>query len=412
MPTQHRTSKANPKAPPYAIETLIELAHRAEPNVDVAILDTPGLRTLARSLEDIAPDFRPISRRRAQKVVVESLLKRLRLARYLATYPEIGAIQLKTPIFLISPPRTGTTFLHQLLCQDPAHRAPRIWEVLQAAPPEPDYRRDPQYFEKDYRIPIAQTYLETRNRFSPTVTSIHPTSVDAPEECFGLIETSLLSHSFMFCGPVLDYLAWLDEQEDEVWRQAYTVYADQLRLLHWWWPGDRWVLKSPFHLWALDAIFAQFPDAIIVQQHRNPATCVASFCSLTADACRPLVSSLDNAQIGRIAFGYLRKAVARNSDQRQRLDPSRFIDIDYRDLIADPIGCVRTIYQTAGTELSPEIETRMRDYLVVQQQDRKQSTHQYTLAEYHLTEEEVTEGFAPYNAFNPRQAETSLPTQS
>ena len=34
--------------------------------------------------------------------------------------------------------------------------------------------------------------------------------------------------------------------------------------------GDRWVLKAPFHLGFVDVLFALFPDARIVQTHRDP----------------------------------------------------------------------------------------------------------------------------------------------
>ncbi len=405
MPARFVIPKSDPNAPPFALDTLFDLVQKMEPDADTAMLDTPGLRALTQSLESIAPELTFYGRGRTQRMLIITLIKRLRLARYLATYPEIRKIQLKNPIFLISPPRTGTTFLHRLLSQDPAHRTPRIWEVFQAPPPEPEYRGDPAYFEKDYRVPIAKAFLETRARFSPQMSSIHSTNADDPEECYSLLETSMISHSFMHSALIVDYLSWLDDQPDEIWRQVYALYVDQLRLLHWWWPGERWLLKSPFHLWGLDAIFANFPDAIVVQQYRNAATCMASFCSLTAEAHKPLVASLDYAQIGQISLSYLRKALARNSEQRKHLDPSRFIDIDYRDLVADPMGCVRTIYQAAGIELSPEGETRMQSYLTTQQQDRKKTTHHYSLSDYHLNEKEAAEAFAPYNALNPRQEE-------
>ncbi len=77
---------------------------------------------------------------------------------------------------------------------------------------------------------------------------MHPCGVDLSEECFGLLDTSFLSHSFVFCAPVVGYLDWLDERDSEDWIAAYQVYADQIRLLDWWSPGERWVLKTPFHM--------------------------------------------------------------------------------------------------------------------------------------------------------------------
>ncbi|MFV2033163.1 MAG: sulfotransferase, partial [Gammaproteobacteria bacterium] len=262
----------------FSVSGMIETA-RSEAGVeDASVLDSPGLRALSHALTSTSDELNFIGRRRAQRLLIETLIKRLRVENYLNNDPAIGNIRLQSPIFLVAPFRTGTTLLHRLLAQDPAHRTLRLWEALQAPPPKSDFQGDPRYFECDYRVAIARRYIETRERYTPDIASIHPTDVDAPEECFGLLETSLLSHSFTFYGPVTEYLDWLGTRNNNDWKAAYALYADQLRLLQWWAPADRWVLKTPFHMWAVDALCATFPDALIVQQHRDPATCVASYC--------------------------------------------------------------------------------------------------------------------------------------
>ena len=385
----------------FAVSTLIETAGREAAVGDPSLLDTPGLRALSEGLEEASGALHFIGRRRAQKLLIETLVKRLRVESHLRREPQIREIRLAAPIFLVAPFRTGTTLLHRLLAQDPAHRTVRLWEALQAPPEEPLLRGDPAYFERDYRVDIARRYLETRERYSPLMAAIHPTWVDAPEECFGLIETSMLSHSFMFYAPVTSYLEWLDARSDADWRAAYALYADQLRLLHWWWPADRWVLKTPFHMWAVDALSSTFPDAVIVQQHRSPADCVASFCSLVAEAYAPIVTKVDRMQIGRMSMRYLRDALARNATARARLPAERFIDIDYRDLTADPVGCARRVYDAAGAPLPPAAEKRMRDWLARQEKKRSGGAdHRYALEDYGLEGSEVDAAFAPYAAYN------------
>jgi hypothetical protein len=386
---------------PFAVSTLIDAAVREAGVGDGRVLDTPGLAALAGGLESASAQLHFIGRRRAQKMLVETLVKRLRVEHHLAREPAIRRISIASPIFLVAPFRTGTTLLHRLLAQDPAHRTVRLWEALQAPPAESVLRGDPRYFELDERVPVARKYLETRERMSPLMAAIHPTSADAPEECFGLLETTMLSHSFMFYAPVLDYLDWLDGRSDEEWRQAYALYADQLRLLHWWSPAQRWVLKTPFHMWAVDALCATFPDALVVQQHRSPASCVASFCSLVAEAYAPIVGRVDRAQIGRMAMRYLRDALARNAAARARLPARRFIDIDYRDLVADPVACARRVYDAAGVEWTPAAESAMRAWLERQSKSRGAGAeHRYALADYGLDDAEVDAAFAPYAAWN------------
>jgi len=387
----------------FAVPALIETAAREAGGGDPALLDTPGLAALADGLERASGALHFIGRRRAQKLLIETLVKRLRVESHLAREPSIREIRLAAPILLVAPFRTGTTLLHRLLAQDPAHRTIRLWEALQAPPAEPLLRGDPKYLEEDYRVDIARRYLATRERYSPLMAAIHPTHVDAPEECFGLLETSMLSHSFMFYAPVLEYLDWLDRRTPEEWRAAYALYADQLRLLQWWYPAERWVLKTPFHMWAVDALCATFPDALIVQQHRSPAECVASFCSLVAEAYAPIVTRVDRVEIGRMSMRYLRDALARDAAARASLPPERFIDIDYRDLVTSPIACARRVYAAAGTELAEPVEQRMREWLANQAKSRKSGgEHHYSLADYGLEADEVDAAFAPYAAFNER----------
>ena len=383
--------------PDRLIQTALETAGTG----NGTLIDTKGLHALCDSLDAVAEELNFIGRMRAERLLVETLVKRLRLAHHLEQNPDIQTIRLTSPVFLIAPFRTGTTLLHRLLAQDPAHRTPRLWETLQAPPLEPAYRGDPAYFEYDPRVAIARRYMENRGRSSAGIASIHPSGADQPEECFGLVETSLMSHSFLFYGPVNGYLDWLEQCSAEDWRWVYALYADQLKLLDWWWSGERWVLKSPFHMWALDALLETFPDALIVQQHRSPAQCVASFCSLTAAAYRPLVNWLDHRAIGRIALTYLRTALARNAAVRRQLGSQYFIDIHYDELIGDPTASVKRIYHALGIPLEPRVESRMHNWLRAQEKTRGGAAHAYSLKDFGLDPDEVDEVFAAYNRFSP-----------
>ena len=45
--------------------------------------------------------------------------------------------------------------------------------------------------------------------------------------------------------------------------------------------AGQWLLKSPAHLWQLDALVAEYPDALIVQTHRDPLNVISSISALT-----------------------------------------------------------------------------------------------------------------------------------
>ena len=132
-------------------------------------------------------------------------------------------------------------------------------------------RSPAEYLESDRRIKRVARSLVHLYHWSPDLARLHHTTATQPEECFGLLEPALVSHSFMFYGPVEEYLSWLDGRSQADWLRAYGHYADQVRLLHWFAPGERWLLKSPINTWNIEALLGVFPDALSSQIHRTPS---------------------------------------------------------------------------------------------------------------------------------------------
>ena len=168
----------------------------------------------------------------------------------------------------------------------------------------------------------------------------------------------------------------------------------------WWWPGRRWVLKSPFHLWNLPALLEIFPDALLVQIHREPAECMASFCALLAAAFGAVATRVDVKEVGSIAGPFMRGAVTRCADARKGLPEGRFVDIRYPELLANPIRIVRDIYARARLVLEPETEERMRSWLSGAGAPPSVPAVRLPLSAYGLSEDAVAHDFSPYESFS------------
>ena len=67
----------------------------------------------------------------------------------------------------------------------------------------------------------------------------------------------------------------------------------------------------------------------------------------------------------------------------------------YVDILRDPIGTVRSIYQHFGLAFSPPAEDRMRRFLARHPKD-KHGQHRYTLAEFGLDADEEAARYRPY----------------
>ncbi|MEA3412774.1 MAG: sulfotransferase [Pseudomonadota bacterium] len=314
---------------------------------------------------------------------------RLRLNAFWREHPDVGAQVIRRPIFITGLPRSGTTLLHGLLAQDPAHRVPLTWEVMfpLPAPRVRDYATDP-------RIRKTDRMLAWLDRLAPGFRVIHPVGATLPQECIAITSYTFQSPQFHTTCATPSYQAWLSGRER---CPEYAFHRHFLQHLQWRRPGDRWVLKAPSHLHTLDALLATYPDATIVQTHRDPAAVIASVSSLTEVLQGAFSLGADRAAIGREALD--RWSVALERATRSRMtDPRRerrFVDVRYRDLQSEPLRVVRELYSRLDMDLTGSVERRMRHFLRDNPKD-KVGRHRYTLGDFGLDAGEVNERFSGY----------------
>jgi hypothetical protein len=306
-------------------------------------------------------------------------LRNLRdLRAYAGEHPEVGDRRLDRPVVVTGLPRTGTTLLHNLLALDPSHRALRFWEALHPTPGGPS----PEELQAQ-----AERWLEAFYRLVPGFRAIHRATPTGPEECDALLQNSFASQHFddMFDAPA--YSAWLAAAP---LTEEYGHYALQLRVL----TNDArpWLLKSPSHLGHLDALAGALPGVTVVLCHRHPREAVASYASLVHTLRQAYSDDVSPAQVGRQALARATTAMQRARAVRKGL---RVIDVDYRALVADPLGTVRAIYRGLNRPLEPAMETHVAAWSAEHPQ-HQHGVHRYDLAAFGLAGEEVDAAFGTY----------------
>jgi len=344
-----------------------------------------GLRVLLVTYDKTA-NFSEKGRRRHRRRIVQLLATRLRIQEALKRHPEIRERRIRRPMYLTGLPRTGTSALFNLLAMDPAARPLLLWEGIF---PDPLEGLEPG--QTDPRLEALRAHYERGRQSNPEFTKIHFTDADTPEEC-----VMLLSHTFrdvqLGTEPLMEpYGEWFQKQD---LRPTYAYYHDLLKMLDWQRPGERWLLKSPAHLWALDVLVEMFPDACIVLTHRNPLEILPSYCSMMA-ALMVARESLDRTALGPTVLEYLARSLARGLEARDRSDPQRFADFHYDRFMADPMSAVERIYDHFDLDFPPEAESAMREHVRANPQG-KHGAHAYALAEYGLTPEMVKTRLAAY----------------
>lgn len=325
----------------------------------------------------------------ARTDLVRLFENRLHIVDTLKREPAITQAAIRHPLFIVGLPRTGTTILHELLAQDPANRVPMSWEVQTMWPPP-----ERATYDRDPRIAIVEKHFAGVDRIIPGFKQMHPMGALLPQECVALMAHDFATMIYHTTHNVPTYQAWL-ETADLRW--VYASHRRQLQYLQWRCPAERWVLKSPGHLWWLAALLAIYPDARIVQTHRDPLKVIASLTSLvtylrsmSSDHLDPIAIAADWTE--RLARGLENTMRVRDHAQ---LDPRRVFDMQFAEFIADEIAMVRRIYTHFGLELSAEAEARMRRFLAANPAD-KHGRHRYTLADAGLDAATERQRFAKY----------------
>ncbi|MGI9239264.1 MAG: sulfotransferase family protein [Verrucomicrobiales bacterium] len=317
------------------------------------------------------------------------LCNRLMIQRDLTEHPEILETPLPRPLFVLGLPRTGTTLLHNLLACDPAARYIRLCEGWFPSPPP-----TPETWAEDPRIGAAEEMAGKYRALAPTLFTAHALEPLGAEECLWLFEHSFADMIHELRAHVPSYSAWLKDHEADP--AFYRDFRRMVQVLGYRWPGKHWVFKAPRHLMGLAGLLEVFPDARIVWTHRDPLEVVPSLCSLCKIDQEISTDQPDPVAIGDHWSTRLRDALDSAMKIRDA-DPQsdRYVDIDYRQLVADPIAVVREIYDRHGYPFSREFEIGMQEWLEANRQ-HKHGKHVYSLEEYGLDETQLRQAFADY----------------
>lgn len=327
----------------------------------------------------------PVGERFLRQETVRLLCNRLQLQAEYARLPVEGLTPLQRPLFVVGLFRSGTSLLHNLLTQDPAARWLHLAEALYPvpAPVAESWAADP-------RLAKAEAVVNLQNGLAPDFIKAHAIAAHKPAECSRLFEHSWIGHLFDFRANVPSYSHWLLEQP---LGEAYQAYHRQLQYLSGRWTGSHWALKAPAHLYALDALAAEFPTAAIVHLHRNPLETLPSCCSLTAVARSRFSSRIDPMAIGDYWLQRLPELAQRAALARQSITPTRILDVEYTELLRDPSRTVRAIYEYFGYEWSERLADNLARW-VAQNPQHQHGAHRYTLEQFGLTPGRVLDAFA------------------
>jgi hypothetical protein len=351
-----------------------------------------GLQRLLEDLETSAA-LNPLGRTIVDGEIVAYLSNRLGIVAERRARPEITRRGVIAPIVIIGQGRTGTTILYDLLAQDPAMRAPLTWEVAAPNPPPEtsSYHRDP-------RIAANEATSAMVDLIIPGFRAMHPLGPLLAQECVAMTASEFRSMIFPVQYRVPRYTRWLLHEADMA--PAYAWHCAFLQHLQSRHMADRWILKSPGHIWCLASLLAQYPDALLVQTHRDPLRIIASLGSLVSTLRSLASDDTSNPEAAGEFADYILDGLDRSVTARidGTVLPGHVVDVRFDAFMADPLATVGAVYEQLDLELTAVAEARMRSFLSSHPQDRY-GKHTYTFAETGLDEGMLRERARRYQEF-------------
>jgi len=345
-----------------------------------------GLEVLCRALEQEA-ELHDTGREVAAQHLLRLLANRLRIEAWLAAHPEIEEQAVPEPIFVLGLPRTGTTALSALLARDPDTRSVRTWESSDPIPPpEAATQHD------DPRIARTEAGLAAMHEAFPEAKKMHDAEATGPTECQDLLGLEFKAQHFAGQYHVPSYESWLLGC-DMV--PAYRTHRRVLQLLQWHCPPTRWHLKTPVHMLSLPELVTVYPDARFVMTHRDPARVLGSVCSLIQLMYRIASDWNDAKALGREQLELWAKAMERAMAFRDAQPAQRFVDLPFREQLADPVAAVERCYADLGLPMTPEARRRM-DAWAAEHRRGRHGEHRYRLSDFGLEPDAVRARFAAY----------------
>lgn len=318
--------------------------------------------------------------------IIRLLGNRLRLEAAVTRQPALRDQRVDAPVFITGLPRSGSTFLHRLLAEDPTNSVVRHHRVIYP-------------FASD-SVRRAERQLRMLRMFSPGLAAIHPMTPQSPQECTEVFSNSFRSLRFESTHRVPGYRMWLDNSGS---RDAYRLHR---RFLQYWQASEdkprRWILKSPDHIFTLAELLEEYPDASIVMTHRDPVAVLPSVANLTMTLRRLFSSAFDPYDIGRQeSERWIEGSQRMIAADRLLASSGRLFHLHYDDLVRNPLAEVAKMYRHFGIPMLREARLAMENF-VHNHRRGDYAVNRYRGEDFGLTAQQLRDGFADYLGYFPR----------
>ena len=350
----------------------------------------PGLEMVLVSL-DYDPRLTEQGRRIAWNELYKALFARAHAMRAIKDRPGVENIQTRQPLIITGVPRTGTTALHKLLALDPQFQGLQTWLI---GAPMPRPARDTWEAHPQFKKTVEE--LNRRYAAVPDRRAAHQMAAEEVDECCLVLRQGFVSNLWSCMWSAATYDLWCQTQSE---RHCYGHLRRVMQLIGSNEPQKRWLLKNPGHISNLQLVFDHFPDAKVIQTHRDPANAIPSLCAMLIrnhDVVEEGRRELRARILGQREMEKWARAI-REAEPVRQAHPGQVLDVIQGDFRRAPLRTIERIYSFAGITLAAAVREAM-EQRIAQDPERQFGAHSYRIEDFGITATQVRERFGDYVA--------------
>ena len=311
-------------------------------------------------------------------------------------FPALRRTAVCRPVFVVGHARSGTTYLHRMLANDPQFSYVLLWEMFFPSLIEKKLLRAVLRWDKRFGGRLRRRIDALDERLFGRSQSVHESGLFAPEEDEFLLTLSCASGFWVVQYPYVDELdfyyvddRWPARKRDRVMKFYRECVRRQLMLNG---PGLTHLSKAPIHCGRVESLIETFPDARFVVPVRNPYETIPSFLKLMQFAWSARKRAEQDMRTSFRSFV--------DSSYHYYQHPLDVLDahpevpsviVDYRNLVTNPAGTMRLVYDELDIGMAPEQEKA----LATEKGREYKSGHVYSLDEFGLEADEIRTRLAP-----------------
>ena len=313
-------------------------------------------------------------------------------------FPGYRRVEVRQPVFIVGPPRGGTTFLHRVMAKDSGRFSCYTFGEMVFAPSILQKKMLHLFAAMDRAMgkPVENLMRRLEKPFFDPYAYMHKVSIFEPEEDFVML-------GYIFANPLLLTIFPFPELMGRYWaydREVPPAEVDRMLLfykrclqrhLYVHGPDRQHLSKNPYFTSMMQGLDRTFPDAKFILNVRQPHENVPSFLSIWKALYHDLGNDPDHHLGQAFILDWLRDTYLHGGEQAAALGPERAAVVRYDALVADPKGTIVALYEQFGFELSEQTmavleaeEARAQTY---------RSVHHYSVEEYGLTSEDIERHF-------------------